>query len=202
MADGLSIAASAVQVADAGFKLYGALSRYIKDYRDANKHSKRLAEEVRTTSWALQQLGLLLQVDGDLKLCKPEVIDETAAALKGCENAFNEVSEIIEGSIPAVKNGGGASMPMSVRLKWPFKKSKVQLLLAQLERLKTTLMLVFKVLEYASKIASTCVKPLSDDEVPLALTGIASAGTPRRTCYYLTRRHSSRSWLRPNNRLL
>ncbi|KAK0994926.1 hypothetical protein LTS01_006857 [Friedmanniomyces endolithicus] len=91
MADGLSIAASAIQVADAGFKLYGALSQYIRDYVGANKHVRRLADEVRTTSWALQQLGALLKEDDDIKLCKPEAIGETEAALKGCQRAFDEV---------------------------------------------------------------------------------------------------------------
>ncbi|KAK0316139.1 hypothetical protein LTR82_012167 [Friedmanniomyces endolithicus] len=157
MADGLSIAASAIQVADAGFKLYGALSQYIKDYVDANKHVRRLADEVRTTSWALQQLGALLKEDDDIKLCKPEAIGETEAALKGCQRAFDEVSDIIKGFLPSPKpdgSGGLAKSSISNRWKWPLKTAKVQLLLAQLERLKTTLLLIFKVITYASKLAS------------------------------------------------
>ncbi|KAK1074872.1 hypothetical protein LTR12_002418 [Friedmanniomyces endolithicus] len=157
MADGLSIAASAIQVADAGFKLYGALSQYIKDYVDANKHARRLADEVRTTSWALQQLGALLKEDDDIKLCKPEAIGETEASLKGCQRAFDEVSDIIKGFLPSSKldgSGGLAKSSISNRWKWPLKTAKVQLLLAQLERLKTTLLLIFKVITYASKLAS------------------------------------------------
>ncbi|KAK0275289.1 hypothetical protein LTR35_010890 [Friedmanniomyces endolithicus] len=157
MADGLSIAASAIQVADAGFKLYGALSQYIKDYVDANKHVRRLADEVRTTSWALQQLWALLKEDDDIKLCKPEAIGETEAALKGCQRAFDEVSDIIKGFLPSPKpdgSGGLAKSSISNRWKWPLKTAKVQLLLAQLERLKTTLLLIFKVITYASKLAS------------------------------------------------
>ncbi|KAK1071173.1 hypothetical protein LTR74_003554 [Friedmanniomyces endolithicus] len=157
MADGLSIAASAIQVADAGFKLYGALSQYIKDYVDANKHVRRVADEVRTTSWALQQLGALLKEDDDIKLCKPEAIGETEAALKGCQRAFDEVSDIIKGFLPSPKpdgSGGLAKSSISNRWKWPLKTAKVQLLLAQLERLKTTLLLIFKVITYASKLAS------------------------------------------------
>ncbi|KAK0297037.1 hypothetical protein LTS00_004316 [Friedmanniomyces endolithicus] len=161
MADGLSIAASAIQVADAGFKLYGALSQYIRDYVDANKHVRRLADEVRTTSWALQQLGALLKEDDDIKLCKPEAIGETEAALKGCQRAFDEVSDIIKGFLPSSKpdvRGVIARSSISNRWKWPLKTAKVQLLLAQLERLKTTLLLIFKVITYASKLASKYVK--------------------------------------------
>ncbi|KAK0258498.1 hypothetical protein LTS09_006757 [Friedmanniomyces endolithicus] len=157
MADGLSIAASAIQVADAGFKLYGALSQYIRDYVDANKHVRRLADEVRTTSWALQQLGALLKEDDDIKLCKPAAIGETEAALKGCQRAFDEVSDIIKGFLPSSKPDGSgviARSSISNRWKWPLKTAKVQLLLAQLERLKTTLLLIFKVITYASKLAS------------------------------------------------
>lgn len=154
MADGLSIAASAIQLADSGFKLYGALSQYIKDYVDANKHVRRLADEVRTTSWALQQLGAVLKEDDDIKLCKPEAISETEAALSGCQTAFDEVSDIIKEFIPTSISSLKDGIPGSKRWKWPLKKAKVQLLLAQLERLKTTLLLVFKVLSYASKLAS------------------------------------------------
>jgi hypothetical protein len=150
MADGLSIAASAIQVADAGFKLYGAISQYIKDYADANKHVKRLRDEVKTTSWALSQLGSLLKEDEDIKLCKPEALSETETALKGCQTAFDEVSCIVAEFVPPTPGG---TILTSKRLKWPFKKAKVNLLLAQLERLKTTLLLVFKVLSYASKLA-------------------------------------------------
>ncbi|KAK0866031.1 DNA-binding transcription factor [Friedmanniomyces endolithicus] len=157
MADGLSIAASAIQVADAGLKLYGALSQYIRDYVDANKHVRRLADEVRTTSWALQQLGALLKEDDDIKLCKPEAIGETEAALKGCQRAFDQVSDIIKGFLPPSKPDGSSGLArssISNRWKWPLKTAKVQLLLAQLERLKTTLLLIFKVITYASKLAS------------------------------------------------
>ncbi|TKA48724.1 hypothetical protein B0A54_00860 [Friedmanniomyces endolithicus] len=161
MADGLSIAASAIQVADAGFKLYGALSQYIRDYVGANKHVRRLADEVRTTSWALQQLGALLKEDDDIKLCKPEAIGETEAALHGCQRAFDEVSDIIKGFLPPSKpngSGGLAKSSISNRWKWPLKTAKVQILLAQLERLKTTLLLIFKVITYASKLASKYVE--------------------------------------------
>jgi len=163
MADGLSIAASAIQVADAGLKLYGALSQYIRDYVDANKHVRRLADEVRTTSWALQQLGALLKEDDDIKLCKPEAIGETEAALKGCQRAFDEVSDIIKGFLPPSKPDGSSGLArssISNRWKWPLKTAKVQLLLAQLERLKTTLLLIFKVITYASKLASKYVDRL------------------------------------------
>ncbi|KAK5737485.1 hypothetical protein LTR17_006713 [Elasticomyces elasticus] len=156
MAEALSIAASAIQTADAGFKLYGALSQYIRDYVDANKQIKRIADEVRTTSWALQQLGALLKEDDDIKLCRPEAISETEAALNGCQSAFDEVREIVKDFLPppAVAADLDLTKTISRRWKWPLKKAKAQLLLAQLERLKTTILLVFKVLSYASKLAS------------------------------------------------
>ncbi|KAK4951728.1 hypothetical protein LTR10_009647 [Elasticomyces elasticus] len=156
MAEAFSIAAGAIQTADAGFKLYGALLQYIQDYVDANKHVKRIADEVRTTSWALQQLGVLLKEDDDLKLCKPEAISETEAALRGCRTAFDEVRDIVKDFLPPNPGNTDYGIVVNIpkRWKWPLKKAKVQLLLAQLERLKTTLLLVFKVLSFANKVAS------------------------------------------------
>lgn len=151
MAEAFGVAASAIQVADAGFNLYGALSRYVRSCADADKHAKRLADEVRITSWALQQLGDFLQQDQDLQLCKPEVIAETENALDGCRSAFDEVRHVLKDFVPQPE---GSVMPSSQRLKWPFKKDKALLLLANFERLKTTLLLVLKVLSYASKLAA------------------------------------------------
>lgn len=151
MAEAFGVAGSAIQVADAGFKLYGALSQYVRDYVGADKHAGRLADEIRTTSWALNQLGNFLQQDEKMKLCKPEVISETQNALDGCQKAFVEVEDVLKGYLPDPLSGPLAAPK---RLKWPFKKSKALLLLAQFERLKTTLLLVFKVLSYASKLTS------------------------------------------------
>ncbi|KAK4552335.1 DNA-binding transcription factor [Recurvomyces mirabilis] len=150
MAEVLGVAASAIQVADAGFKLYGALSHYVRDYINADQPAKRLADEVQTTSWALQQLGTFLNEDNEVRLCKPEVVRETEAALKGCQSAFDEVRQILDDVVPDGRIGS-----IKKRWKWPLKKDKAVLLLAQFERLKTTLLLVFKVLSYASKLASS-----------------------------------------------
>ncbi|KAL1585187.1 hypothetical protein WHR41_06432 [Cladosporium halotolerans] len=151
MAEAFGVAGSAIQVADAGFKLYGALSQYVRDYVGADKHTARLADEVKTTSWALKQLGIFLQEDEKMKLCKPEVIAETQTALDGCQAAFGEVEHVLKDFMPISVNG---ALTGTRRFKWPFKKSKAQLLLAQFERLKTNLLLVFKVLSYASKLSS------------------------------------------------
>lgn len=151
------IAGNVVQVAEAGFKLYTALSDYVKSVRSADKHFNRIASEVRTTSWALQQLGDFLKEDDDLKLCKPEAIQETQAALAGCEAAFSEVGDVLRTCQRQEDSSIGSSkvaLTVSAKLKWPMKKTKAETLLAQLERLKITLLLVFKVLSYASKVAA------------------------------------------------
>ncbi|KAK3669985.1 hypothetical protein LTR78_010157 [Recurvomyces mirabilis] len=154
MAEAFGVAASAIQVADAGFKLYGALSKYVTDYIDANKHARRLVDEVRMTSWALQKLGTLLQEDEELKLCKPDVLDEIRVELQRCEVVFGEVELVLDGFSP---DTAGPLVGVK-RWKWPLKKDKALLLLAQFERLKTTLLLVFNVLSYASKLASKDVQ--------------------------------------------
>jgi hypothetical protein len=69
--DAFSIATGALQVADAGFKLYGALSEYIKNVKNAEKDLKGVQAEVKTASWALKELGLLIQQDEAIKKCRP-----------------------------------------------------------------------------------------------------------------------------------
>lgn len=130
MADPFSIAAGALQAADVGLKLYQSLYTWIKDFKNAEKSVKRVANEVKATSWALQQLGTLLAQDEAIRRTKPSAIDEACFALIHCNEAFAE----IESFLPVT----GRSIAM--RLKWVAKRPKIDTVLANFERLKTSLM--------------------------------------------------------------
>ncbi|KAI7321917.1 hypothetical protein KC315_g8999 [Hortaea werneckii] len=150
MGDPFSIAVGALQVAEVGFKLCDTLHSSVRDFKNAEKDVKRVASEVKTASWALKQLGALLQQDEAIKRTKPGAISEASTALDQCNEAFAEVQVIL----PAGGSGSTTSVSAATRFKWATRKSRVEALLANLERLKTTLVLVFKVISYAKEIAS------------------------------------------------
>ncbi|KAI6833167.1 hypothetical protein KC340_g6668 [Hortaea werneckii] len=151
MGDPFSIAVGALQVAEVGFKLCDTLHSSVRDFKNAEKDVKRVASEVKTASWALKQLGALLQQDEAIKRTKPGAISEASTALNQCSEAFAEVQVIL----PASGSSSTTSISAATRFKWATRKSKVDALLANLERLKTTLVLVFKVISYAKEIASS-----------------------------------------------
>ncbi|KAI6880106.1 hypothetical protein KC360_g7473 [Hortaea werneckii] len=149
MGDPFCIAVGALQVAEVGFKLCDTLHSSVRDFKNAERDVKRVANEVKTASWALKQLGALLQQDEAIKRTKPGAISEASTALNQCSEAFAEVQIIL----PASGGSSASSLSVATRLKWATRKSKVNSLLANLERLKTTLVLVFKVISYAKEIA-------------------------------------------------
>ncbi|KAI6896128.1 hypothetical protein KC318_g4466 [Hortaea werneckii] len=151
MGDPFSIAVGALQVAEVGFKLCDTLHSSVRDFKNAEKDVKRVASEVKTASWALKRLGALLQQDEAIKHTKPGAISEASTALNQCSEAFAEVQVIL----PASGSSSTTSISAATRFKWATRKSKVDALLANLERLKTTLVLVFKVISYAKEIASS-----------------------------------------------
>ncbi|KAI7505775.1 hypothetical protein KC347_g7835 [Hortaea werneckii] len=149
MGDPFCIAVGALQVAEVGFKLCDTLHSSVRDFKNAERDVKRVANEVKTASWALKQLGALLQQDEAIKRTKPGAISEASTALNQCSEAFAEVQIIL----PASGGSSASSLSVATRFKWATRKSKVNSLLANLERLKTTLVLVFKVISYAKEIA-------------------------------------------------
>ncbi|KAI7150912.1 hypothetical protein KC316_g15494 [Hortaea werneckii] len=158
MGDPFSIAVGALQVAEVGFKLCDTLHSSVRDFKNAEKDFKRVASEVKTASWALKQLSALLQQDEAIKRTKPGAISEASTALDQCNEAFAEVQVIL----PASGSSSTASISAATRFKWATRKSKVDALLANLERLKTTLVLVFKVISYAKEIANSPKDPAID----------------------------------------
>ncbi|KAI7283875.1 hypothetical protein KC345_g2725 [Hortaea werneckii] len=158
MGDPFSIAVGALQVAEVGFKLCDTLHSSVQNFKNAEKDVKRVAGEVKTASWALKQLGALLQQDEAIKRTTPGAILEASTALDQCSEAFAEVQIIL----PAAGSDSTASISAATRFKWATRKSKVDALLANLERLKTTLVLVFKVISYAKEIASTSKDSATD----------------------------------------
>src|ERR1700761_5528759 len=142
-----------LQVAQSGFSLANTLYNYATSVKGAEKDLKAIAKDVELTSKVLQQTHEQIKKDKDADLRTSEAIDVTGDVLKGCSDAFQEVDEALKGSIKTGSDGK-ASVTMTGRLKWPLKSSKLEVLRANLEKLKTTLLLMLSVLAYGRKLSS------------------------------------------------
>jgi len=148
MAEPFSIAAGAFQVADAGIKLAKTLYEYLDAVRTANKHLKTIVLEVRVTSLTLESLESLLQDRDAEKLCSSNVVCDAQDAFDGCKAAFVEVDEVFK-TVVKLGADGRASVSATGRWAGPFRKGKVEMLQANLETLKNTLLLMLSVLSFA-----------------------------------------------------
>ena len=148
MAEPFSIATGAIQVAGAGLQLTKSLYEYVDTVKGANKQFKAIAVEVRLTSSVLEHLGELLQDHAGQSVCAQSILVDAKATLRGCENAFHEVDDTFKRFVNSQVAGSRGSS-VAGRLSWPFKKGRLEALQANLERLKTTLLLMLSVLGYA-----------------------------------------------------
>jgi hypothetical protein len=154
MAELLGAASGILGVAEVGFSLASTLYKYASSVKSAEKELKAIAKDVELTSKVLKQTHEQIQKDQDAKLCTNEAIDLTSDVLQGCRDAFQEVDDELNRSIK-VDGGGQSTVSMTSRFKFPLKSNKMELLRANLDKLKTTLLLMLSVLAYGRKISST-----------------------------------------------
>lgn len=153
MGEPFSIAASAIQVAGAGLSVAKTLHAYVQEVKSAHKHVKAVAVEVKLTSSVLEHLGALLNENEAEKLCTKNVVTDAQDALSGCKDAFNEIDNTFKALVKAQPEGT-RTVSTTARFAWPFKKGKLEALQANLERLKSTLLLMLSVLSYAREKAT------------------------------------------------
>jgi transposase len=87
-----------------------------------------------------------LEQDEFVKLCKQQTLTTTKDIAEECKTAFEDLDDIIGKYVESGK------LTLKDRLKWPFVEKKVTLLRVNLDRLKSTLMLMLEVLKYARSI--------------------------------------------------
>ncbi len=152
MADPFSVIASTVSVASAGIALSTTLYTFAETAYRADKTVKDIAQDVSLTSAVLHELGHLIEQDSKARLCSESALSTADQAIKGCGNVFTEINFILSKSLKRVGSGGKNTVSTFGKLKWPFMEKKMELLRSNLERLKTTLLLLLNVLSYARKL--------------------------------------------------
>lgn len=151
MADPLSVVASIVGIAGAGIQLSTTLYTYAETAFYADKSLQDIARDVSLTSSVLGQLGELLKQDKQAKLCSENALRTADEAVTGCKAVFAEIDTALQKSLKKSGDGKGAVSKLQ-RLKWPLVEPKMKLLQGNLDRLKSTLLLMLNVLAYAKKL--------------------------------------------------
>ncbi|KAK4615329.1 hypothetical protein CLAFUW4_10223 [Fulvia fulva] len=139
--DGISATAGVLQVAEMGFSLAKSIHNFVLTAKDAPKDLRVVAQDIRLLSIVLKRAHTQIQSTDNLK--QHEMDADFQDILDGTKDAFNDVRESV-----ASMHSKGQTV---ARLQYAFnKKEKIELLGANLEKRKTTLLVMIGIVGLAA----------------------------------------------------
>ncbi|KAF2622894.1 hypothetical protein BU25DRAFT_414877 [Macroventuria anomochaeta] len=148
MAEVVGLAASIIQIGGAGTKLSIELYNFISTAARADSEITNIAGDVKLTSKVLGDVGKVLVSDDAKKLVNQDAIQHAKELIRQCEEVFNELSDVVEkGRKPGTD--GKSRVSFRAKMGWPMKEQRVELLRRRLETLKSSLLVLFYVLQLA-----------------------------------------------------
>lgn len=144
------VESSAVNVAGEGFRLSLLLNAAACHIAQSGIEIHSIAKGVSLFSLALKQLGQALQAPGSNH--SREAVDKTWEIADQGERIFIEIEQMLNKLKGTDTHGHLKTLPLQQRVKWCFKRHHVTYLLAQLESLKLSLMVILQTLRLGSLI--------------------------------------------------
>lgn len=148
-----SIIASVIGVAGAGFRLSLILNAVSSELATADVEIQSIARGISLFSLMLKQVGLAME--GAKSIASQSALDTAKEITGQSELVFEEIKSMVEIVQRRDDKGHFRAITVSQRIKWCFKKQKVQYLLAQLESLKLSLSIMLQTLQLGKRIADT-----------------------------------------------
>ena len=149
----IGIIGSVIGIASAGAELTVNLYTFAETVNSADKSIRDVARDVSITSSVLSQLASDMDQDEKAKITKDDAVKTVDEAVRGCSDVFKEIDTALEKSISNI-NAGKAKAALE-RMKWAaFNEPKMELLRSNLERRKSSILLLLSVLSYARDIAA------------------------------------------------
>ncbi|KAJ4349197.1 hypothetical protein N0V95_004780 [Ascochyta clinopodiicola] len=163
MAEILGLAASIIQIGGSGAKLSKELYLFISTAARADQDMNTIARDVGTTSGVLANVGKVLEADDVTKIINQDAVTHAKDLIGQCEEVFEEILAVLE---KRWKRGddGERRLTLMGRMSWPMKEQRVELLRRRLETLKSSLLVLFYVLQLAQCQARGDVEKTSLEE--------------------------------------
>lgn len=172
MADPITIIGligSVVGVANTGLKLAHTLYGFNHKVRIAEQSAQSVADEIEDTAITLKEFGKNLKAEKKSQgeyvdhrhsnlltvrsVCSIEFYRTTHQNVSEIKTVFEETEDLLLEAGTIVRNEGGGidhiEFRRSDRLRWPFRKSKLEMMQRDLERLKLSLSLKMQVMNHA-----------------------------------------------------
>ena len=110
-----------------------------------------ISKGVTLFSLMLKQVGQHLQTPDSVH--SSEALATAKQITEECQHVFDEISEMLD-RVQSKKPDGSGTLSLQQRFKWCFKKHRVTYLLAQLESLKMSLLVMLQILQLGKLMAS------------------------------------------------
>ena len=156
----LGIIASVVQIADVGLRLSIKLYTFGEIVASADRSVISISKDVSLTSGVLKELGQILDQDRETRTFSENAVETANGVVKECLEVFREMEDTLVKRLPNLgsgKEGNGERVKratvMLERLRWGYLQPKLQLLRSNLDRLKSTLLLMLNVITYARQVS-------------------------------------------------
>ena len=149
----IGLISSIIQIADIGLRLSLRLYAFGETVSSADKSVIANSKDVSLASSVLKELGQILGKDQEesKSLCSKNPVQRADGTIKNCLRVFKEVDDIVVKRCPHLSQGDKARRATLIleRMKWPLVQPRLQLLQSNLDKLKTTLLLMINVFIYA-----------------------------------------------------
>lgn len=148
--EALGVAASIIQVADLSTKLSVKLFSFYRQVKNSNKSVQLLSNEVALISAILRELGDNLKAEESAKLCSDEAFRTLELGLDQCRDVLRQIERVVVG----VNDRSGTTRLQQVtgRFRLVLLEPSLDPLKTNLERLKSTMLLLLNVIMYAGQI--------------------------------------------------
>ena len=147
----LGIAASVLQIAELGASLSVKLFTFSRKIKNADKSINSISRDIAATGAILRQLGNELDKDQNLRLCSQEAVSTANALVEECNIIFEELNVALDGG-KSQTTGHKLILGWKDRIRFPFLEPQVELLRSNLERLKSSLVVMLNVLIFAEQL--------------------------------------------------
>ncbi|CEJ54258.1 hypothetical protein PMG11_00577 [Penicillium brasilianum] len=149
----LGVVASIVQIAELGGRLSVKLCTFCHKFKNANKALRHLSKDVALTCNVLRQLGESLGQDDLACLYSPDAFETAQDVLRECEEVFQDLESAIEQHYPDPVSQSRIDK-VARKFKFLLNESHLDTVAGNLERLKSTMLLMLNVVIYAGQIRS------------------------------------------------
>ena len=144
MAEALGIAAAILQISGAGAKLAMTLHKLGVEVASAGIQLNGIAKGISLFSQMLKQVGQTLRQEDSVH--SPGALETTQEIVEQCRSIYNEIQKMVDSVQRRDSNGFVKPINVAERVRFCFKKTKIEFLLGELESLKMTLSTIIQVL--------------------------------------------------------